>query len=70
LEGIATATRSRNPFERLFDALSDSRRSERTMLWLLACYVAAWSLYGSIAKSSQDLHFDIGEMFAWSIRWA
>jgi 4-amino-4-deoxy-L-arabinose transferase-like glycosyltransferase len=55
-----------NPFERLFDALIDPARSERTMLVLLAGYAAAWSVYGSIAKSSQDLHFDIGEMFAWS----
>ena len=36
------------------------------MLILLAGYAAAWSLYGAIAKGSQDLHFDIGEMFAWS----
>src|SRR5260370_38158607 len=58
--------RTRNPFERLFAALIDPARSERAMLWLLAGYVAAWSAYGAIAKGSQDLHFDIGEMFAWS----
>ena len=58
--------RTRNPFERIFDALSDPARSERIMLCLLAGYVAAWSVYGAVAKSSQDLHFDIGEMFAWS----
>ena len=57
---------SRNPFERIFDALIDPARSERTILILLAGYLAAWSVYGAIAKSSQDLHFDIGEMFAWS----
>ena len=62
----ASAARARNPFERLFDALTDPKRCERTMLWVLAGYAAAWSLYGAIAKSSQDLHFDIGEMFAWS----
>jgi 4-amino-4-deoxy-L-arabinose transferase-like glycosyltransferase len=61
-----TTQRIRNPFERLFAALIDPARSERTMLWLLAGYVAAWSAYGAIAKSSQDLHFDIGEMFVWS----
>jgi len=60
------AQRTRNPFERIFDALIDPARSERTMLCLLAGYVAAWSVYGAVAKSSQDLHFDIGEMFAWS----
>jgi 4-amino-4-deoxy-L-arabinose transferase-like glycosyltransferase len=57
---------SRNPFEWIFAALIDPVRGERTMLGLLAGYAAAWSLYGVIAKSSQDLHFDIGEMFAWS----
>ena len=62
----ATARVSRNPFERIFAALIDPARSERTMLILLAGYAAAWSLYGAIAKGSQDLHFDIGEMFAWS----
>jgi 4-amino-4-deoxy-L-arabinose transferase-like glycosyltransferase len=61
-----TTRRTRNPFERLFAALVDPARCERTMLWLLAGYVAAWSAYGAIAKGSQDLHFDIGEMFAWS----
>jgi hypothetical protein len=62
----ATARASRNPFERVFAALIDPAKSERTMLGLLASYAAVWSLYGAIAKASQDLHFDIGEMFAWS----
>jgi Dolichyl-phosphate-mannose-protein mannosyltransferase len=62
----ATARVSRNPFERIFAALIDPAKSERAMLTLLAGYAAAWSLYGAIAKGSQDLHFDIGEMFAWS----
>ena len=62
----ATAPRARNPFERIFDALIDPARSERTMALLLGGYVAAWSVYGAIAKGSQDVHFDIGEMFAWS----
>ncbi len=61
-----TTAAARNPFERIFAALLDPATSERTMLVLLAGYAAAWSLYGAIAKSSQDLHFDIGEMFAWS----
>jgi 4-amino-4-deoxy-L-arabinose transferase-like glycosyltransferase len=68
----ATAPATRNPFERIFAALTDPAKSDRTMLVLLAGYAAAWSLYGAIAKSSQDLHFDIGEMFAWShqIGWS
>ena len=55
-----------NPFARLYDALIDPARCERTMAMLLTAYAIVWTVYGSIAKSSQDLHFDIGEMFAWS----
>lgn len=55
-----------SPFERLFDALIDPARRERALLLLLAGYAAAWSLYGAIAKGSQDIHFDMGEMVAWS----
>jgi hypothetical protein len=57
---------ARNPFVRLYDALIDPARCERIMAGLLAAYAIVWSAYGAIAKSSQDLHFDIGEMFAWS----
>jgi len=57
---------ARNPFARLYDALVDLNRCERTMALLLTAYAVVWSVYGTIAKSSQDLHFDIGEMFAWS----
>jgi hypothetical protein len=51
---------------RLFDALVDPKRRERTVLVLLGFYAAVWSVYGAIAKGSQDLHFDMGEMVAWS----
>jgi 4-amino-4-deoxy-L-arabinose transferase-like glycosyltransferase len=57
---------ARNWFERIYAALVDDARSERTMALLLACYAVAWSLYASIAKSSQDIHPDMGEMVAWS----
>jgi 4-amino-4-deoxy-L-arabinose transferase-like glycosyltransferase len=57
---------ARNPFARLYDALIDPARCERTMALLLALYAVVWTIYGTVAKSSQDLHFDIGEMFAWS----
>ena len=53
-------------FGRLFDALVDPARCERTMAVLLACYALTWSLYAAVAHSSQDTHFDMGEMFAWS----
>ena len=29
-------------------------------------YAVLWTIYGVIAKSSQDLHFDMGEVVAWS----
>ena len=54
------------PFERLLDALTDPARRERSVAWLLTGYWAAWSLYGAFAKGSQDVHFDMGEMVAWS----
>jgi 4-amino-4-deoxy-L-arabinose transferase-like glycosyltransferase len=56
----------RGPFERLFEALIDPERCERTMALLLASYAVIWALYGTIARSTQDTHYDMGEMFAWS----
>ncbi|MEA2877311.1 MAG: hypothetical protein QOF14_2507 [Hyphomicrobiales bacterium] len=53
------------PFERLLDALTGARR-ERNAVWLLIGYCALWALYGALAKGSQDIHFDMGEMVAWS----
>jgi 4-amino-4-deoxy-L-arabinose transferase-like glycosyltransferase len=50
----------------LLDALVDPARRERAAVLLLAAYCAVWSLYGAFAKGSQDIHFDMGEMVAWS----
>ncbi len=63
---------ARNAFEQLYDALIEPQRSERTMALLLVAYAIVWTIYGAIAKSSQDLHLDIGAMFAWShqITWS
>ncbi len=44
----------------------DAARCDRAMLVLLTGYAAAWTLYGSIAKSSQDLHPDMAELISWS----
>ena len=54
------------PAERLLDALVDPNRRDRTCLWLLTAYAAVWGLYAVIAKGSQDIHFDMGEMVALS----
>jgi hypothetical protein len=53
-------------FERLVDALVDPARRERVMATLLVGYALVWSLYGVLAKGSQDVHVDMGEMLAWS----
>src|SRR5260221_2396163 len=50
--------------ERLFDALADPARGERTVVAVLLGYVALWTLYGAIAKGSQDIHADMSEQFA------
>lgn len=54
------------PAERLLAALTDPARRERTLLLVIAGYVAVWTLYGAFAKASQDIHFDMAELFAWS----
>ena len=51
---------------RLLDALCDRRRSGRTVVLVLAAYCAIWTVYALLAKASQDFHFDMGEMIAWS----
>ena len=50
----------------LLDRFHNPAHQERTVLALLAAYAVVWSVYGAIAKSSQDIHFDMGEMVAWS----
>ena len=33
---------------------------------VLTAYCVVWTLYAVLAKASQDIHFDMGEMVAWS----
>jgi len=49
-----------------YDALTDAARREHTVILALIAYAALWTLYGVIAKSSQDLHFDMVEQIVWS----
>ncbi len=58
--GVKTA------LDRLIAALTDPARRERAAVAVLAAYCGLWALYGAIAKGSQDVHFDMGEMVAWS----
>jgi len=55
-----------DPAERLTGVLADPARGERTALLVLAAYAAVWTLYGVIAKSSQDMQIDAAEIVAWS----
>ncbi len=51
---------------RLLDLLSDPKRRGRAVVAVLAAYCVVWTAYAVIAKASQDFHFDMGEMVAWS----
>src|SRR4029077_4156028 len=66
MAAIKTIRLSCRPFDQLCAALIDRSRGNCAMLLLLAFYVATWTLYGSIARSSQDLHPDMAELISWS----
>jgi len=53
-------------FTGLVDGLCDSKRRRRGALVLVCAYAAAWTLYGVIAKSSQDINADMAEMVIWT----
>jgi 4-amino-4-deoxy-L-arabinose transferase-like glycosyltransferase len=57
-------------FARLVDALADARRGPRTAAALLGLYALLWWAYALVAKSTQSIHFDMGEVFAWSTELA
>jgi 4-amino-4-deoxy-L-arabinose transferase-like glycosyltransferase len=51
---------------RLVTALTDVRSRERSARWLLLAYLAVWTLYSIIEKSSKDINFDMAEVVVWS----
>jgi 4-amino-4-deoxy-L-arabinose transferase-like glycosyltransferase len=51
---------------RLVDGLADPARRRRAALAFCLAYGALWFIYGVIAKSSQDLNADMGEMIVWT----
>ncbi len=63
---IASAVDGAAGLNRLLDALSDPKRSGRTVAIALVLYCAVWTLYAVLSKLSQDIHFDMGEMVSWS----
>ncbi|HMJ40746.1 MAG TPA: glycosyltransferase family 39 protein [Pseudolabrys sp.] len=48
------------------DALTDPARADRAVLVSLVAYVVLWTIYATIAKGSQGLHYDMAEVIAWS----
>ncbi|MEA2930115.1 MAG: hypothetical protein QOG38_2543, partial [Hyphomicrobiales bacterium] len=50
----------------LIEGLIDPTRRRRAALAFVLGYAALWTLYGVIAKSSQDLNADMAEMVVWT----
>jgi 4-amino-4-deoxy-L-arabinose transferase-like glycosyltransferase len=59
-------TRINGALARLTDALGDPARRRRAVLGVVVAYAVAWTLYGIIAKSSQDMNADMAEMVVWA----
>jgi 4-amino-4-deoxy-L-arabinose transferase-like glycosyltransferase len=51
---------------RVIDGLADPARRRHAALAFVLVYGALWFVYGVIAKSSQDLNADMGEMIVWT----
>src|SRR5450755_1145539 len=54
------------PINALHKALVDPARHERSVLIALMAYLALWTIYATVSKSSQGLHPDMTELIAWS----
>lgn len=63
---MRTASLLLPPIDRLIEALVDPARRDRAVGGVLAAYVAVWTLYGVLAKASQDINYDAAGMVAWS----
>jgi 4-amino-4-deoxy-L-arabinose transferase-like glycosyltransferase len=53
-------------FGRIVEALCDPKRRNRVALLAALVYAAIWALYATIAKSSQGINADLGEMAVWA----
>jgi Dolichyl-phosphate-mannose-protein mannosyltransferase len=53
-------------FERIVAALCVPARRNRTALIVALVYAAIWMLYAIVAKSSQGINADLGEMVVWA----
>jgi 4-amino-4-deoxy-L-arabinose transferase-like glycosyltransferase len=54
------------PFDRLRRALCDRRRREWAIAVVLIAYTGVWTLFDFLSRRSEDIHFDMAEMAAWS----
>jgi 4-amino-4-deoxy-L-arabinose transferase-like glycosyltransferase len=63
---LSSLDRLSSAFAGLIDGLCDPRRRRRVALALVCAYAAAWTLYGVVAKSSQDINADMAEQVIWS----
>lgn len=52
--------------EQWLDALLDSRRQPRAVIWTLAAYAAVWTAYSVISTLPRDIHPDVAELYGWS----
>jgi hypothetical protein len=69
VSALFASDRKRAPLRavaRLFEALTDPLRRERAAVACIIGFVAVWTLYAVIAKGSQDVHQDVGELVGWS----
>ena len=53
-------------FVRLIAALCDPQRRYRVAFLACLAYAALWALYATVAKSSQGINADLGEMVVWA----
>jgi hypothetical protein len=53
-------------FGSLIDGLCDPRRRRCVALALICAYAVAWTLYGVISRSSQDINADMAEQVIWA----
>jgi 4-amino-4-deoxy-L-arabinose transferase-like glycosyltransferase len=54
------------PIDRLIAKLIDPAHREWAAVIVIVVYVLGWTLYGVLAKMSQDVHPDMVEVFGWS----
>src|ERR1700738_3572101 len=62
---LAADHSSQGSLTRMFAAVREGER-ELAVIGVLLAYVAVWTLYGVLSRGSQDVHFDMAEMVAWS----